>query len=118
VVREDARKVSWISSTAGDADGIILTLNAPEEAELRFQSDIVAFSLSLNEIQEDPVVIECGGVDLKVTVERPPFGIEDHTTDFEYLEQNLPEIPTPYYVRVLQLDGAKAWSSPIWISRL
>ena len=78
----------------------------------------MAFSLSLNEIKEDPVTIDCGGVDLKVTVERSPCGLEDHTTSFEYIEQNLPKIPTPYYVRVLQLDGAKAWSSPIWISRL
>ncbi len=118
VVRENAGKVSWISSTAGDADGIILTLNAPEEAKLRFQSDIVAFSLSLNEIQAGPVVIEGGGVDLKVTVEWLPAGTGEHTANFEYVEQDLSRDPTPYYVRVLQLDGAKAWSSPIWISRL
>lgn len=118
VIEEGSRKVSWISSTAGDADGIILTLNAPEEAKLRFQSNIVAFPLSLNEIQEDPVVIECGGVDLRVTVEWLPAGTKSHAASFEYVEQNLPKTTTPYYVRVLQLDGAKAWSSPIWISRL
>ena len=63
-------------------------------------------------------MIEGGGVDLKVTVEWLPVGTEEHTASFEYVEQDLPGLPTPYYVRVFQLDGAKAWSSPIWISRL
>jgi len=118
VVKEDTRKVSWVSSTAGDTDGIRLVLDAPKKAKLRFHSDIVSFSLSLNKIKEDPVVIEGGGVDLKVTVEWSPCGLENYATNFDYLERKVPKTPTPYYVRVLQTDGAKAWSSPIWISRL
>ena len=117
VVRESVKKVSWISSTAGDADGIILTLNAPEETKLRFQSDITAFSLALNEVQTEPIVKEAGGVNLKVAVEWLPMGTESRVVDFQYVERNLPRTPTPYYVRLTQIDGAKAWSSPIWISR-
>lgn len=117
VFQESATKVSWISSTAGDTDGIVLTLDVPETAELRFQSDVTEFSLALRQIQADPIVVDAGGVDLKVVVEWLPMGTKKRAVDFEYVERDLPRTPSPYYVRLIQADGAKAWSSPIWISR-
>jgi hypothetical protein len=35
--------------------------------------------------------------------------------EFDYVDRNNPQPGDYYYVRVTQLDGAHAWSSPIWV---
>jgi hypothetical protein len=64
-----------------------------------------------------------GRVDHKLSVDRhvdtvslrritadPPLEI-----DFEYTDAEAPDHGDYYYVRVTQLDGGTAWSSPIWV---
>ena len=35
--------------------------------------------------------------------------------DFEYTDLEDPKPGDYYYIRVTQLDGGRAWSSPFWI---
>ena len=108
--------VSWKSVTTGDADGVILRLDAPPAATLNFRTPVLNRSLSLQEIYDSPIVVDAGGIDMKVVFERLPFGVGNEVA-FTFREAALPAGCHPYWVRVLQTDGAKAWASPIYITR-
>ncbi len=111
----DNQTVRWVSSTAGDPDGAILRLDSPQDARLTFTSPIVSFSFSLKEIREAPLTVNAGGLDLRVTVEQFPLGTGSNHARFSFLDSAIPRGLNPYYVKVLQVDGAKAWSSPIYV---
>jgi hypothetical protein len=115
-IREVAeRRVSWTSVTTGDADGVILTLDAPEDARLDFKTDILTRTVGLREIGDGPVTVKVGPIDLKVVFERLPLGA-GREVGFTFREHDLPAGRHPYWVRVLQTDGAKAWASPIYVT--
>jgi len=107
--------VTWVSSTAGDEDGVILRLDAPRDASLTFNSPLTAFSVVLSEVFEAPVVKDVGGLDLRVRVERLPIGTGTRDVRFTFLDQGIPRGLCVYYVRVVQVDGGKAWSSPVYV---
>ncbi|MSS70137.1 MAG: DUF3604 domain-containing protein [Candidatus Latescibacteria bacterium] len=109
------RSVVWKSVTTGDADGVVLTLDAPPEATLDFRTGIVSRKVSLREIAEGPVTAEAGGIDMKVVFERLPLGAGREVA-FTFREKDLAPGCHPYWVRVTQTDGAKAWSSPIYVT--
>ena len=109
------RTVSWKSVTTGDADGVILRLDAPPETTLDFKTSVLNQSVSLQEINDSPIVVDAGGIDMKVVFERLPLGVGEEVT-FTFREAALPTGCHPYWVRVLQTDGAKAWASPIYVT--
>ena len=110
-------EVVWESVTTGDADGIVLTLNPPDLGVLRFVTNLSSFELALEDLSDAPVVYPAGGERLEVQVEREPLGL-GRSVRVDLQDDELPDSPTPYHVMVLQRDGAKAWSSPIWVKKV
>ena len=109
------RTVSWKSVTTGDADGVILRLDTPPETTLDFKTPVLNRTVSLQEINEAPIVVNAGGIDMKVVFEQLPLGVGREAA-FTFRESVLPTGCHPYWVRVLQTDGAKAWASPIYVT--
>ena len=109
------RTVSWKSVTTGDADGVILRLDAPPDTALTFRTAVLNRTVTLQEIIDSPAVVDAGGIDMKVVFERLPLGIGREVA-FTFKEVALPTGCHPYWVRVLQTDGAKAWASPIYVT--
>ncbi len=115
-IREVAdRSVSWTSVTTGDADGVVVTLDAPEDAHLEFKTQILTWTVGLREICDGPVTVDAGPIDLKVVFERLPLGA-GREVGFTFRAPDLPAGCHPYWVRVLQTDGAKAWASPVYVT--
>ena len=115
VRQESEKRVSWVSSTAGDEDGVILRLDAPRDASLTFNSPPTTFSVTLSEVFEAPVVKNVGGLDLRVRAEGLPVGTGMKDVKFTFVDQEIPRDLSTYYVRVIQEDGGKAWSSPVYV---
>ena len=109
------RSVTWKSVTTGDADGVILTVEGPTGTAIDFRTNIVSHTVTFGEIAEGPVRIPAGGIDIAVVFEQAPAnaGLE---TAFTWRESELPDGCNPYWVRVTQTDGAKAWTSPIYVT--
>ena len=105
--------MSWKSVTTGDADGVILQLDVPPATVLSFNTPVIQHAVSLAEIDGGPIAVEAGGIDIKVVFEHQPLGI-GRDVEFSFRESELPAGSHPYWVRVVQTDGAKAWSSPIY----
>jgi hypothetical protein len=101
--------------TTGDADGVVLTLDAPPETVLSFRTDVVDRSVSLAEIARGPVRVDAGGIQITVVFEQMPTGAGRETA-FTFREPDLRSGCHPYWVRVVQVDGAKAWASPIYVT--
>ena len=57
-----------------------------------------------------PVARHVDGITIQMVDESGPM---DQVLEFADLEEPLPG--DYYYVRVRQIDGANAWSSPIWV---
>jgi hypothetical protein len=110
----NAHRIAWRSVTTGDSDGVILTLDPANRGVLRFTTSIASFEIDLQELQQEPRVYNAGGLGLQVIVERLPRGVS-HDVAMDLCDSVLPDGITPYHIMALQVNGAKAWSSPIWI---
>ncbi|MGC9320294.1 MAG: hypothetical protein ACP5KN_19830 [Armatimonadota bacterium] len=62
------------------------------------------------------MVVEAGGIEQRVCVQRLPEGEPPLSVTFTCSDQ-LPAGSSAYWVRVTQDDGAHAWSSPVFVDR-
>ena len=114
--------VTWVSTTSGDYDGCILTLDAPPDAQLRFFSPQGNHSMFLSEIGETPTEI---ALNPNCTVEfcLAAAPAADEAAWFERCEAKIQYQVVPaaeeaaWWVKVLQENGNAAWASPIFVRR-
>jgi hypothetical protein len=117
IVEQTSTSLNWCSVTSGDEDGVILDVTLSDNAVLEFHSAIATFQVPLANVKEQPYVHTAGGVDLQVKVEYLPCG-SGRECRFDFAEP-LPNGAStqPYYVRLTQTDGNRAWSSPFYVTR-
>ncbi|HIQ06539.1 MAG TPA: DUF3604 domain-containing protein [Anaerolineae bacterium] len=115
ITSQTQREVRWRSTTVGDPDGLFLDLDAPDEAVLTFRSEPATFAFHLSDLADGPQVVKAGGVSQRVTASWVPRGTRPMVARFAYRDESaLPGI-NAYWLRVIQRDGAMAWSSPIYV---
>ena len=131
----------WHSVTCGYRSGVILDLNADPDAELRLAihtslitgptygghgetgprrisyapAERVSLSVSLRELREQPMEIDIGLLERKVTVSLAPGQSAPDTAEFTFTDPSPVPGVNPYWVRVVQTDMEMAWSSPIFV---
>ena len=130
LVQESKNEIRFDTFTAGDEDGVILDLDVPGNESLLFESEVnsrsqfddagegtntINLEIPLNEISDRDLVYPIGGVDREIVV-RKTGSDYPRKVMFTWGEEILQEQTTAYWVRVLQEDGATAWSSPIFIT--
>jgi hypothetical protein len=113
VTAHTATSISWRSQTRGDWDGLTVTLGETNAATtLHFRTGPATFTISPREmdnavtsmiIDDTTEVAVLRGMPQNETV-RLTFKDDDFSGD------------SYYYVRVIQVDGEEAWSSPIFVS--
>jgi hypothetical protein len=113
----DAHGVRWLSKTTGDEDGVILEVNAGSSATLTFRTVPASFTLPLSAITARPYVVDAGGVRQQVTLQRVPVDPYPTEASFDFVDEGWRPGWNAYWVRVRQWDGARAWSSPIYVHR-
>ena len=101
--------IEWEAYTSGNHEGVRLEVEAPQTATLTVGTAQVGTSVRLNEL--DGTVIDAGHLEARLKLHRTgPCTESDVTTEFE----DLPDPGTHhYYVRLRQVDGEMAWSSPV-----
>lgn len=112
VIEHTEQLVRWKAGTTGNRQGVRLGLDAPDDATLSVSTKPATASISLDD--PEPVEVPAAGVDAALTIRRvgTPTAL-DVTTSFS----DDPEPGTyPYYVRVRQVDGNRAWSSPTFVA--
>jgi hypothetical protein len=114
---ETARVVAWRSQTTGDEDGVILTLDAPAEATLRFETEPTSFDIPLRDIAAEAKIFPAGGLDQRVTIRRLRDAPAPADAMFQWSDGRPPRGRAAYFVRVRQVDGAVAYTSPFFVAR-
>jgi Protein of unknown function (DUF3604) len=114
IERWDGESVDWRSRTAGDEDGLILRLSDPGAGTLHFETDLVRFDLPLAALERERAY-PAGGIGRRVTVTRLSEAPAPRSVELTWREAELRPGWQPYYLRVKQVDGALAWTSPIYV---
>lgn len=109
-------RVSWRSITTGDTDGIHVTLEAQGDTTLAVDTPLVSTEVSWSDLGGSGKRIAAGGVDLELTIERRPIGLKERHFRVSFRPASSPAGEHAYWIRVLQVDGAKAWTSPWYVS--
>jgi len=108
------QRLEWKSTTGGDPDGVILKLDAPEDAEVTFHSNPVSFTFKLSDITYEPYVVDAGGVNQRVKVSAISGCELPKNLEFSYVDKDPNHGVNQYWVRVVQSNGTMAWSSPVY----
>ncbi|MGQ9682875.1 MAG: DUF3604 domain-containing protein [Anaerolineae bacterium] len=112
IVLRQEQNVSWRSTTAGNENGLLLQVDADPEARLEFHAPLGSLKVGMSEI---PAFRDLGGEGLYVRIEPRPVGTGQRDLELTWQEDVLPSAPALYWMRVLQVDGECAWSSPIHV---
>lgn len=115
VLRATNQRLEWRSTTGGDSDGVLLGLDAPEDAQATFFSEQVSFTFRPCEITYEPLVVEVGPVNRRVKVQAISAGPLPSSLEFTIKDRDIRGGVNPYWVKVTQCDGALVWSSPIYV---
>lgn len=116
IIGADKNMVMWRSTTVGDEDGVILHLDHIRGAVLRFHTQTYNLMLALDALTGiEPRTFDAGGVNRHVSLQRLPVEPPPPDVHVEFPATGPEFGPAAYWVRVRQTDGARAWSSPIFL---
>lgn len=110
-------RIAWESMTTGNAAGVDVLLDDPVAGSLLLKTPHVEFALPVAEIGEGQLVHSAGGLGRKVVVQRLPEILREQRCTVRSRVALNPSSDTPLWVCVVQEDGHRAWSSPIYAIR-
>lgn len=115
IVASDAGRVEWRSITAGQEVGVLLELDAPDDAVIAFAAGPASFEFRLGEVRARDLRIEAGG--LEQAVAATTLHCDGDVTDarIDYTDPDIAPGAHAYWLRVVQSDFHRAWSSPIYV---
>ena len=130
LVQESKHEIHFDTFTAGDEDGVTLDLDVTGNGTVLFDTEVnsrsqfddagegtntISLEIPLKEISDRDLVYPAGGVDREIVVRKTGSDYPRSVT-FTWTDRKLQDQTTAYWVRVLQEDGATAWSSPIFVT--
>jgi hypothetical protein len=116
IVAQTATRIEWRSITAGDWDGVVLTLEDNAHTALRFVSAPLSFEVSLGDLASGRIERATPDPSREVVIERLPRVPAAMSWAGTFEDASAPAGEHPYWLRVVQEDGANAWSSPIYVT--
>jgi hypothetical protein len=114
IERISETELSWVSSTGGDPDGVLLRIDGEDETEVSFETGPSTFTFKPKDIGYDPLVVDAGGLNQRVRVSTIKDELPD-SLEFTYRPEHDKGL-NAYWVRIVQEDGAMAWTSPLFIT--
>lgn len=111
-------QIDWVTVTTGGFSAIDVWLSHEDAgAQIEVETNLGTLRLALGDIGLDPVVLNCGGIDKTLSVQRLPETLDQFTLSLN----RTVDIPTTgeraIFARVSLEDGHVAWSSPIYVAR-
>lgn len=109
------QRVAWRSTTSGDVDGFIITIDGDDDTVLEIATPPLSLTCPLSEIGFTPRVYAAGGINQRLILAETTFTEGPTRWHFTYQDDTLDPGVHPYWLRVIQEDGHMAWSSPIYV---
>ena len=125
IISQNKTEVAWKSSTSGDIDGLELELQSNEKTILYFNTQYTSFEIPVSQITENAIELDAGGENLKVDISLasaiPSQEVEYLKSCVVELRENIEDLnreeENAVWVKIIQIDGHMAWSSPIFINK-
>jgi hypothetical protein len=108
-------QLTWRSVTTGGLAGVIITLEKPDAGTVFIDSIQKSISCQISSLGLEPMLWDCGGLRKQISIVRLPDQQTSSEFTFHFPLTELHQGDNPIYVRMLQEDGHKAWSSPIYV---
>ncbi len=113
IERIDEKSLKVISTTSGDIDGVFLKI-AGNATTLKCENVTGSCKISLKSLTAEPLEKDFGGVNLAMRFSlSSPFNRPENLS-FPYQHERELTKPGAFWVKVVQIDGHMAWSSPIY----
>ena len=109
------RHVTWRSITSGQEEGVLIHIDASDETIITFEAGPAKLNFSVGEVRSGDLRWDLGGLEQIVTASTLHTDENTLDTEFDYVDDNPAEGEQAYWVRVVQTDFHRAWSSPIYI---
>lgn len=110
--------IDWTTVTTGGFSAIDVWLSQEDaDAEIEIETNLGTLQMPLSEIGLDPSVLQCGGIDKTLSVQRLPNILTETCLN---LSREVPIFDTgerAIFARVSLEDGHVAWSSPIYVGQ-
>jgi hypothetical protein len=115
VTRWNAECVEWRSTTGGDWDGVIVEIDAPDDALLHVHTAQLSMALPLSRLGQGPVTLAETTPHRELDLRRLP--IDQGPLDWSGGFTDAAPVAgwNAYWVRIRQADGAFAWSTPVFV---
>jgi hypothetical protein len=107
--------LAWSSVTTGNLSGIDLWLDDARSGVLTIETNVVSGRVDLAALGDDAATFDGGGLDRRLSVYRLPETDWSRRFTCEHAVARTGTVDVPVYVRVTQMDGHQAWSSPIYL---
>ena len=106
----------WRSVTSGQEEGILLEVEASNDAVITFSAGPARFSFTLGEVRAAERRWDFGGLEQYVTVSTQHSDGGPLDFSFNYVDEPSQLGEQAYWVRIVQNDFHRAWSSPIYLT--
>jgi hypothetical protein len=113
VTHQTDTSIRWDGSTSGNYQGIRVQFDAPDDTTASFSSTPVSTEFTLGELDSGRE-IDAGHLDQQLEIRQVGTSTQKHS-DLTFTDEEVDSGTHPYFVRVSQIDGEMAWSSPIMV---
>ncbi|MDH3660879.1 MAG: DUF3604 domain-containing protein [Alphaproteobacteria bacterium] len=113
----DQHSASWKAVTTGNFGGFDLWLEDRKAGRLAIRTQHVETDLDIAAIGQEELVFDAGGLERALKVYRLPERLHESRMTHRMPIKVGAEGDTRPFVRVTQIDGHRAWSSPIYLFR-
>jgi hypothetical protein len=109
--------VAWESTTTGNAAGVDLHLEEANAGTIEIVTPHMARSMPVADLAHGAFVADLGGLGRKLSVQKLPERLETKAYALRTRVRLGTHGDTPIWLCVIQEDGHRAWSSPIYVAR-
>jgi hypothetical protein len=110
-----SQQLVWKSITTGGVTGVILALKQLNAGSLDIDTHQCRVECEIGSVGLEPMRWDCGGLRKEIKVYRLPDRQASCEFSFSLPLADLHRGDNPIYVRVTQVDGHMAWTSPVYL---
>lgn len=111
----NGQSVRWTSETAGDYDGLRLELADVQDPVIEFEAGPLTVTQPLAGIEDGPMFVEAAGLGAHLRLQALPLEGGPLDTVLSWVDASPLAGVHAYHIRVTQLDGHMAWTSPTYV---
>ena len=107
--------VRWRSVTSGQEEAVLLDVDAPDDAVIVFTAGPADLTFTVGEARSGNLRWDLGGLEQYVTASTLHTQGSACDVNFEHIDDAPGDGEQAYWIRVVQTDFHRAWSSPVYL---